>query len=183
MLCQKRGKKSPCSKAHWSPYVVRSLRKSKSLLMSPVFTPPSLQSIHTKKRTKQARDSPPPKPSLECLSQLTLLTSLKEDGILRGLKDGVAFRVHDDHIHLKCGHAVLFAETREANLNNYGEKKVHEINLTNWSWCYRNCRRTKKQQKGSHFLCVCVCDFCVFLLELRWHFDYPDSLCGTYASY
>lgn len=47
-----------------------------------------------------------------------LLTRFKEDSILRGLKDGVAFRIHDNHVHLKCCHPVLFAETRESNLNN-----------------------------------------------------------------
>ena len=51
-------------------------------------------------------------------SVLTLLTCFKEDGILRGPKDGVAFRIHDNHIHFKCCYPVLFAETRETNLNN-----------------------------------------------------------------
>lgn len=49
---------------------------------------------------------------------LGLLTCFKEDSILRGPKDGVAFRIHDNHIHFKCCHPILFAETRETNLNN-----------------------------------------------------------------
>lgn len=85
--------------------------------MDPVFTTPSLQGIYQKK-TSHRCDSPPPKPSLEGLQVLTLLTCFKEDSILRGLKDGVAFRIHDNHVHFKCCHAVLFAKTRETNLNN-----------------------------------------------------------------
>lgn len=51
-------------------------------------------------------------------SLITLLTGFKEDGILRCLQDGVAFRIHDNHVHFKCCHSILFAETWETNLNN-----------------------------------------------------------------
>lgn len=49
---------------------------------------------------------------------LRLLTGFKEDGVLRGLEDDIAFCVHYDHIHFECSHSILFSKARKPNLNH-----------------------------------------------------------------
>lgn len=49
---------------------------------------------------------------------VTLLTCLKEDGVLWRLEYGIAFWIHDNDRHLKCRYAILFPKAGKSNLDN-----------------------------------------------------------------
>ena len=63
------------------------------------------------------------------LFSVTLLTGFKEDGILRGLENNIAFWIHYDHVHFKCSNTILFSKARKSNLNNLKENKPNNISI------------------------------------------------------
>lgn len=67
--------------------------------------------------------------SCHILISVTLLTGLKEDGVLRGLENDIAFWVHYDHIDFKCSHPILLAEARKSNLDNLQESNNNSIHI------------------------------------------------------
>lgn len=58
---------------------------------------------------------------------ITLLTGFKEDGVLRGLENNIAFWIHYDHIHFKCSDPILFSKARKSNLNDLKENNNNNI--------------------------------------------------------